>query len=130
MRKPRAWRGQGWAVHPGPVDAGVVRKLRHHQGASQFPRNVQGNHQKPYRPGYWTDSPHQVDHPRLAEILPGFAHRRAGGAKGVGKEAQGPGPQDCAEYPSNHFLGLAAGNSPKTHRPQPSGGMRPAESGA
>ena len=68
--------------------------------------------------------------PRLAEVLPGLAHRRAGGAKGVGKEAQGPGPQDCAEYPSNHFLGTAAGHSPKAHRPQPSGGMRPAESRA
>ena len=97
-------------------------KLRHHQGAAQLPRNVQGNHQKPHRPGYRPDSPHQVDHPRLAEVLPGLAYRRAGGAKGVGKKAQGPWPQDCAEYPSNHFLGTAAGHSPKAHRPHPAEG--------
>ena len=35
-------------IHPGPVDAGVVRELRHHQGTAQLPRNVQRNHQKPH----------------------------------------------------------------------------------
>ena len=49
--------------------------------------------------------------------------------KGVGEEAQGPGPEDREEYPPNHFLRLAAGYPPEAHPSQPGGGMRPAKSG-